>query len=314
MHITAVIPAKDKTDVLERCLESVRVAAERRPGTRVVIVDNGSEPAALAIQQRFAHAFTLMRSSATRIGAVRNAGAHAAEPTDVVAFLDCDCEVPPEFFVDVARLLEDPSISAVGCEVISPRDGHWTELAWDRLHRPIGDGFRHYINSACFCVRSEWFRRIGGFDEQKISSEDVDICWRLRDAGGVLWQSERLAVIHHGNPKSVRGVYGRIRWHSEGIYERGKGMQWSVSTVSALAHLLALTVGVVFGASLLARGNALGALILLGGVLVTPVAFVAARTLQHRRFIPITGSVGLMLITFPARIHGMLRSIAGVRR
>lgn len=315
MRITAIVPAKDKTDVLARCLESIRFAAARAPGTSVIIVDNGSTDEALAIQQRFSNEFTLTRSTARRIGAVRNEGARLAPESDVFAFVDCDCVVPPDFFLDVASLLSNGEFAAVGCEVVSPTDGHWTEVARDKLHRPVGDGPRHYINSGCFCVRADWFARVGGFDEEKVSSEDVDICWRIRAAGGKLWQSERLAVIHMGNPQSVRGLYGRMRWHAEGIYEKGKGVQWSVSTIAALVHPLATICGVAAGVLLASRGNWLGAIgSVLAGLLITPAAFVAARMVQHRRFIPPFGSIGVMLITFPARIHGMLRSVSGAHR
>lgn len=308
VRIAAVVPIRNKADVLDRCLASIYEASLLHSDTQIVLVDNGSTDGSLEIQQRFAATCTLVRSSATRVGAVRNEGARVAGDVDVFAFIDCDCEVPREFFVDVARAFGESGASAVGCEVRSPQDGHWSEVVWDALHRPGGDGPRHYINSACFCIRREWFWRINGFDETKVSSEDVDICTRLTLAGGTMWQSESLAVIHLGNPKSIAGLYRRIRWHGEGVWERGQRVQWSVTTIATLTHPVAILLGSVLGAWLLYRGHWIGLAIVFLGLVAVPAAFVAARAIQHRRRVPVVGGMALMMITFAARIDGLVRA------
>lgn len=314
MKITAVLPVRNKADVLDACLRSVRIAAAAYADCSVIVVDNGSTDGSLRIQESYRDAFTLLRSTAARVGGVRNDGARGHPKADVYAFIDCDCIVPERFFTDVADVFAESKASAVGCEVVSDMLGHWSEVVWDKLHRPGGDGPRHYINSACFCITASWFWKINGFDEQKVSSEDVDICRRLTVAGGTMWQAERLAVIHMGNPKSLSGLYRRLRWHGEGIFEAGKGVQWSVSTIFTLLHAVVVVVGVTAGVLLLTRGRLLGAPLMLASLVSMPALFVLARAIQFRRGVPVFGGIALMMITFAARFAGMRRSIVGAAR
>jgi glycosyltransferase involved in cell wall biosynthesis len=311
--IVAVVPSKNRADLLRRCLQSLVAAAQQYENARIVVSDHGSTDDSVTIARQAGEFVTVISSTAYRVGGVRNDGAAAALEADALAFIDCDCIVPPDFFAAVSDTFKVSRAAAVGCEVLSPSDGHWTERAWDGLHRPGGDGPRHYINSACFCISRPWFERIGGFDEQKISSEDVDICRRLTEAGGTMWQSERLAVLHLGNPQTVAGLYRRIRWHGEGVWERDKGIQWSVTTAATFLHLACVATGLLLGAYALFNGYPVGLTALFAGFLVVPLAFVAARALQHRRVVPIIGGVALMSITFPARLHGLFRSVMARR-
>jgi hypothetical protein len=177
------------------------------------------------------------------------------------------------------------------------------------LHRPGGDGPRHYINSACFAIRAEWFRRIAGFDATKSSSEDVDICRRLTAAGGTMWQSERLAILHLGNPQTVAGLYRRLRWHGEGIWEPGAPVQWSVSTICLVLFPCVTVAGVVVGVPLLSSHPVWAIVFLLTAPLMVPLLFVIGRAVQFRRRVPVVGGVALMLITFVARLHGVIRAV-----
>jgi cellulose synthase/poly-beta-1,6-N-acetylglucosamine synthase-like glycosyltransferase len=309
VRLAAILPIRDKADLLARCLASVTAAAQQHGDTQVILVDNGSTDGSLAIQTQYADRATLVASTAARVGGVRNDGTRVAHDADVFVFIDCDCEVPPAFFRDVEETFVSSGAAAVGCEVYSPSQGHWSERVWDRLHRPGGDGPRHYINSACFAIRAEWFRRIAGFDATKSSSEDVDICRRLTAAGGTMWQSERLAILHLGNPQTVAGLYRRLRWHGEGIWEPGAPVQWSVSTICLVLFPCVTVAGVVVGVPLLSSHPVWAIVFLLTAPLLVPLLFVIGRAVQFRRRVPVVGGVALMLITFVARLHGVIRAV-----
>ncbi|MBA3919540.1 MAG: hypothetical protein C0516_13250 [Gemmatimonas sp.] len=313
MQISVVVPVRNREDLLGQCLSSLVASADGQSNVRIVVCDNGSTDGSVKVARSFGPLVEVVQSTAQRVGGVRNDGAAAHKTAEVYAFLDSDCVVPPHFFAAIVETFEHSKATAVGCEVVSRKDGHWSERAWDELHRPGGDGPRHYINSACFCIRSDFFWKIGGFDAEKVSSEDVDICRRITFAGGSMWQSEKLAVLHLGNPQSVRGLYSRIRWHGEGIWEEGKGLQWSVTTAATIAHAAFVVIGILWGGWEVVHGHLTGVVLALGGMLLAPIAFVVARAVQHRRAVPIFSGVALMSITFPARIHGMIRSFVRSR-
>ncbi|MDB5424155.1 MAG: glycosyl transferase family protein [Phenylobacterium sp.] len=56
------------------------------------------------------------------------------------------------------------------------------------------------ISGACFCMRRADFESLGGFDEKYfLHVEDVDLCWRVRQAGGEVLFHPRAEVIHLGH-------------------------------------------------------------------------------------------------------------------
>jgi len=56
------------------------------------------------------------------------------------------------------------------------------------------------ISGACFAIRRADFLTLGGFDiGYFLHVEDVDLCWRLREAGGEVLFEPRARVIHLGS-------------------------------------------------------------------------------------------------------------------
>ena len=56
------------------------------------------------------------------------------------------------------------------------------------------------ISGACFAIRRYDFFSIGGFDAGYfLHVEDVDLCWRIRQAGGRVLFEPRARVVHLGS-------------------------------------------------------------------------------------------------------------------
>ena len=65
-----------------------------------------------------------------------------------------------------------------------------------------------YVPSTVLLVRSDALARIGGFDAALRYGEDVDLVWRLLDAGWrVRYQPE--VVVRHDEPRTVTHALGR---------------------------------------------------------------------------------------------------------
>src|SRR5262249_32021212 len=61
--------------------------------------------------------------------------------------------------------------------------------------------------TSCLLLRGEALREVGGFDETfPIYFNDVDLCWRLREAGWEIWFVPASRVVHHlgASPRQVR--------------------------------------------------------------------------------------------------------------
>jgi GT2 family glycosyltransferase len=71
------------------------------------------------------------------------------------------------------------------------------------------------VSGACFAMRREDFEALGGFDEGYfLHVEDIDLCWRVRRAGGQVVFQPAAPVVHVGhtsraNPLRVEFAKGR---------------------------------------------------------------------------------------------------------
>jgi len=131
LQITAVIPVKDRAALLARCLDSLTTSAAQYGAANIVVCDNDSTDDSVGVASAFGAPVTVVQSHANRVGGVRNDGVAASPQADVFAFVDCDCVVPRNFFAAIADVLGESGAAAVGCEVLSPNDGHWSERVWE---------------------------------------------------------------------------------------------------------------------------------------------------------------------------------------
>ena len=212
--VTVVVPARDRTGSLDRCLGSLG------PGVPTVVVDDGSEhPEALA-EVCARHGATLIRRAVNGgPGAARNEALPSVS-TELVAFVDCDCEVTEGWLSGLVWLFADPELAAVAPR-IRPRpvgrtdarsvlerySGHRSPLDMGPDRSEVGPGRAvRYVPTAALVVRVSALG--GGFDERLRVGEDVDLVWRLLDDG---WRVryEPGVTVTHDEPTTWTGLLGR---------------------------------------------------------------------------------------------------------
>lgn len=92
------------------------------------------------------------------------------------------------------------------------KKGPVTEYALDRGTLEVD-----WVAGMFMLFRSERFREVGGFDEAYfLYYEDVDICWRLGNAGGKVRYDPGVEVIHDARRASRRDA-GLARHHLRGM-------------------------------------------------------------------------------------------------
>lgn len=103
------------------------------------------------------------------------------------------------------------------------------------------------ISGACFCMRREDFEAVGGFDEGYfLHVEDVDLCWRVRQQGGVVLFHPGAEVIHIGGTSQTSPL--KVEFH-KGV---GLARFFRRRAVSLGQHIAAwLLSPVIVGAALL---------------------------------------------------------------
>lgn len=176
---------------------------------RVIVVDDGSQPPIAGATLR------LERNSGP--AAARNAGlAHVA--TALVAFVDTDVTVADDWLDPLLAHFADARVALVAPRVASA-PGSGPVAAYERDHSSLDLGAEpariragtrvSYVPAAALVCRTEALRQIGGFDAGLRVGEDVDLVWRLDDAG---WRSryEPASVVHHA-PRAGWSAWWRQR-------------------------------------------------------------------------------------------------------
>lgn len=181
----------------------------RRVPTGAVLVDDGSPVPVPGAMLRLAH----NRGPA----AARNAGlAHVTTP--LVAFVDDDVELPDGWLVPLLGHFTDPRLALVAPRVATSDSA--SPVAWyERDNSPLDLGPEparvragsrvSYVPAAAIVCRLAALRDVGGFDESLRSGEDVDLVWRLDEAG---WRCryEPAVQVHH-DPRPSWRAWARQR-------------------------------------------------------------------------------------------------------
>jgi len=203
--LSIVIPTRDRAEKLRRCLLALR-AQEAPPAAEILVVDDGSRDDTPGVLERFPEATAIRRDAAGR-GAARNPGVERARG-DVVLFLDDDVVAAPDLLrrhADHHRAHPDLSAALQGRVTWAPEltitpHMRWLEhggplFAFDTITDPDDVGWRHFC-TANVSLKRELLPPGGAFDEQLERCEDVELAWRLHQAGMRL-RYDPGALAHH---------------------------------------------------------------------------------------------------------------------
>jgi glycosyltransferase involved in cell wall biosynthesis len=309
--ISVVIPVFNKREFVAISLQSVVTAADLAGDVDLVIVDHHSTDGSYEVALTHAPRATVLRVTGGTISAVRNFGArHATAP--VISFIDSDVVVPPEYFRILKQVLSEIPADAVGCEYDVPDHPHWSERVWHDLHVVREDGYRHFINAGNFAVRRPAFDAVDGFDERLVTGEDTDICARLAAKGYRVFETHRLRAVHLGNPKSLVGFFRKQVWHGLGGFSWVMFRRPNKATAMIVAHAIAVfaAVAILAGVGRLPLLPRVASAVALA--MFAPLATVAYRYAETRRFVNPVGAVWLYTLFYSARVEALIVSL--VRR
>ena len=241
-RLSIVIVHHATPDLLAACLDSIAASPLATP-YEVLVLDNASDP---PLAERFAEAWPALRLVRNRqnVGYSRavNQGVRAARG-ELILVLNPDIELRGDAIGEMVRFLDaHPEAGIVGCRLLNA-DGtvqlscrtfyDWKTLLWRRT--PLGRLFpnsgivrRHLMSDwdhasvrevdwligACLLVRREAIDRVGLMDERFFMYfEDVDWCYRMRQAGYKVFYVPAAEMMHHHRRESARSLDRRFLAH-----------------------------------------------------------------------------------------------------
>jgi mycofactocin system glycosyltransferase len=264
--VTVVVPVRDRAAALGRCLAAL---GNRHP---VVVVDDGShDPRAVAEVAARHGAKLLVRTVNGGPGAARDTGLGAARSA-LVAFVDSDC-VPPAGWLDgLVPHLADPLVAAVAPRIVaSGQSAGWPARfasALDLGDRPasVAPNTRvAYVPTAALLVRRGALDAVarGGavFDPGlRVTGEDVDLVWRLHEAGWRIRYEPSVEVPHEEPASWAALLRRRYRYglSAAPLARRHPGsvpplvlFGWPAATVLALLARKPVLAAAAYGCSVL---------------------------------------------------------------
>jgi GT2 family glycosyltransferase len=224
-------------ELLLACLDTVpRDAAE------VVVLDNASEDgSADAVRERFPDVRVLAQDFRAGFGANHNTVVRATEGRYVYVLNEDTTAGDWAFDRIVAYLDANPRVGALGPRLVYP-DGRLQDSAW-RFPTPLVSavgllsvgkiGVKQsggaqcqpvdWVMGAALVLRREALDEVGLFDEEFfLYSEEVDLQFRLREAGWEVHYFPDATVVHHESQFSAEIPERRINemWRSRHRYWR----------------------------------------------------------------------------------------------
>jgi GT2 family glycosyltransferase len=243
------------------CLDAL--AAQRdAPVFEVIVIDNGSNDDSVAfVTERYPTVRVLETSANLGFAGGNNAGARAAHG-EILAFLNNDTVVAPDWLskldgalvmrretaIVTSRLvrLDDPTI------VDSAGDGYLRAGgAYKRGHGQRVDGFLESCEvfgacGAAFMIRRETFDVLGGFDERLFMVyEDVDLSYRARLGGYHCWYVADAVVRHAGSGTLGRGSAAVFFGQRNLEWVWVRNTPWSLILRTAPSHVVYSLAGVL---------------------------------------------------------------------
>ncbi|HVT31933.1 MAG TPA: glycosyltransferase [Rhodanobacteraceae bacterium] len=235
-RVSIVIPVFNKIAYTSACLRSVAEHASAIPFEVIVVDDSSTDRTA----ERLADIEGIRTiRNAENLGFVGscNAGAAAARG-EFVLFLNNDTRVTAGWLDALVRCLDEaPEAGLVGAKLVYP-DGRLQEAGgivfsdgsgWNygRFDEPDDPryAFRReadYCSGAAIVLRTEWFRRLGGFDARYAPAyyEDTDLAFAVRSAGLKVYCEPAATVVHFEGVTSGTDIASGIKRYQAVNHEK----------------------------------------------------------------------------------------------
>jgi len=196
-RMTVIVPVYNAISSLDRCLDALE-RSRLRDFELILVDDHSTDGSDRIAQQRCAN--FLQQEQNTGQGAARNRAAAVAR-SELLFFLDSDVLVEPDTLENILQVLaREPAAAATFCSYQSDTP----EQNFASQYKNLLHHWTHQVSAreaSTFCggygaIRRDVFLQLGGFDERYRAMEDVELGYRLHQAGHRVLLSPQIQLTH----------------------------------------------------------------------------------------------------------------------
>ncbi|AFC98776.1 Glycosyltransferase [Methanocella conradii HZ254] len=226
MDFSVIVPAFNEERRIAACLESIR-AQRTRHSYEVIVSDSNSTDRTASIAASYADKLadrtaSIAASYADKLVVCRERGTARARNEgarlacgDILAFIDSDTVIMPDYLDTVYETFRDKRTLAVSCAF------KFTNRRPKLLAAEYATNAYYILRSLCgaatlpgfnVCIRRGAFERVGGF--RLCHLEDLDMSIKLRQIGKTVYLSRRLAVTSSRRLEQD-GIAGTLKYYMD---------------------------------------------------------------------------------------------------
>ncbi len=233
MDLSIIIVNYNTKDLLRKCLESVFRSVTNYK-YEVIVSDNGSKDGSVEMVKQNFPQVKLMENNANLGFSKGNNVAIKQATGDLVLLLNSDTEVKPDAIdQSIKYIFAQPNIGILGAKVLLP-DGSLDQACRRNFPNPWNSflrlfGFKKYSNynidkpidemmevdavmGAYLLIRKSVIGKVGLLDEEYFMyGEDLDWCWKVKEAGFKVIYYPKSEVIHYKYGSSQAIPFRTIR-------------------------------------------------------------------------------------------------------
>lgn len=197
-RVSVVVCSYNGGTTLEQCLNSL--LALDYPDYEIIVVDDGSTDNTRSLLARFPSVRAIHQTN-QGLSVARNVGLKAATGA-IIAYTDSDCFADPDWLTHLVCQLQRSGAAAVGGPNLTPEDGRRAACVAAAPGQPThvleSDQVAEHIPGCNMAFRREALLAANGFDPvYRKAGDDVDLCWRLQQAGHWITFAPGAFVWHH---------------------------------------------------------------------------------------------------------------------
>lgn len=236
--VSVVVASYNAERTLRACLDSLEHL--NYPDCEIILVDDGSTDTTAQIASLYSRIRYLRHPINRGLSVARNTGI-AAATGEIIAFTDADCRADEDWlYYLVSGLLSSEFAGMGGPNLLPPEDSPVAAAVMASpggpAHVMLTDRQAEHIPGCNMAFFRQALTEIGGFDLVfRKAGDDVDLCWRLQQAGfkigfspaAFVWHFRRSTITAYLRQQHGYGVAEAllVRKHPEYFNALG-GSQW----------------------------------------------------------------------------------------